>query len=60
MSTPQITTYGADMDTLVKKSIAIMHEKLADRSFSVGRVLVPGTMIERQSVSIRKKKGRGD
>ena len=60
MSTPQITTYGADMDTLVKKSIGIMLEKLADRSFSAGRVLVAGTMIERQSVCDRRKKGRGD
>lgn len=53
MSSPQITTYGADMDSLVKKSIAIILEKIADRSFSVGRVLVPGTMIERQSVCSR-------
>ena len=60
MSTPKITTYGADMDTLVKKSIGIMLEKLADRSFSAGRVLVAGTMIERQSVCDRRKKGRGD
>ncbi len=56
MSSPQITTYGADMDSLVKKSIAIILEKIADRSFSVGRVLVPGTMIERQSVCSRGDK----
>ncbi|MBO5551100.1 MAG: LacI family DNA-binding transcriptional regulator [Lachnospiraceae bacterium] len=51
MSTPKITTYGADMDALAQTGIRLMLEKLADRSFTVGRVLVAGTMIERESVA---------
>lgn len=50
MSTPQITTYGVDTDALVQNAIRIMLEKLENRDYSVGRVLVAGTMVERESV----------
>ncbi len=50
MSTPKITTYGVDTDALVRSSIRIMLDKLADPEYSVGRVIVGGTLVERNSV----------
>ncbi|MCR5421515.1 MAG: LacI family DNA-binding transcriptional regulator [Lachnospiraceae bacterium] len=50
MSTPKITTYGVDTDAMVLNAVRIILRKLDDRSYSVGRMLIPGTMIERQSV----------
>lgn len=50
MSTPQITTYGVDTDALVQNAIRIMQEKLENKDYSVGRVLIAGTMVERESV----------
>ncbi len=50
MSTPKITTYGVDMDALVMRAITIMLKKLDDKSYSTGRVLITGSMIERDSV----------
>ncbi|MCR5232919.1 MAG: LacI family DNA-binding transcriptional regulator [Lachnospiraceae bacterium] len=50
MSTPKITTYGVDTDALALNTIRIMLEKLENSEYSVGRVLIPGTMVERESV----------
>ncbi len=50
MSTPKITTYGVDTDALALNTIRIMLEKLENSDYSVGRVLIPGTMVERESV----------
>lgn len=50
MSSPKITTYGVDTDSLAKTAIRIILEKLSDPDYSVGRVLVSGTLIERKSV----------
>lgn len=50
MSTPRITTYGVDTDALAINAIRIMLEKLENREYSVGRVLISGTMVERESV----------
>ncbi|MBO4809029.1 MAG: LacI family DNA-binding transcriptional regulator [Lachnospiraceae bacterium] len=50
MSSPKITTYGVDTDALVRNSIRIILEKLENPDYSVGRVLVAGTLIERHSV----------
>ena len=50
MSSPKITTYGVDTDALVRNSIRIILEKLNKPDYSVGRVLVAGTLIERNSV----------
>lgn len=58
MSTPPITTYGVDTDALARTSIMIMLEKLEDPDYSVGRVLVPGTMIERNSVQHAGQNGQ--
>ena len=60
MSTPKITTYGVDTDALVQNTVRIMLEKLEDRDFSVGRVLVAGTLEERESVRQIKKKNNKD
>ena len=51
MSSPQITTYGVDTDKLVNNAINIILEKLSNRNYSVGRMLIAGTMIERNSVA---------
>ncbi len=50
MSSPRITTYGVDTDALVKTAIRIILDKLAEPEYSVGRVLVQGSLIERNSV----------
>lgn len=50
MSSPKITTYGVDTDALARTAIRIILDKLADPEYSVGRVLVSGTLIERKSV----------
>ncbi|MCR5507621.1 MAG: LacI family DNA-binding transcriptional regulator [Lachnospiraceae bacterium] len=50
MSSPGITTYGVDTDALVRNVIKIMIEKIENKDYTAGRVLVAGTMIERQSV----------
>ncbi len=50
MSSPKITTYGVDTDLLARTAIRIILDKLADPAYSVGRVLVAGTLIERKSV----------
>lgn len=50
MSTPKITTYGVDTDALVRNAIRIMLEKMENPNYSVGRVLIAGTMVERESV----------
>ncbi len=50
MSSPKITTYGVDTDALVKNVIRIILEKVENREYTVGRVLVAGTLIERHSV----------
>ena len=60
MSTPKITTYGVDTDALVQNTVRIMLEKLEDKDFSVGRVLVAGTLEERESVRQIKKKNNKD
>lgn len=52
MSTPKITTYGVDTDALVQNAIRIILEKLENKEYSVGRVLIAGTMVERESVKI--------
>ena len=50
MSSPKITTYGVDTDALVHHAIRIILEKFENSDYSVGRVLVAGTLIERNSV----------
>ncbi len=50
MSSPKITTYGVDTDALVRNVVRIILEKLENRSYTTGRVLIAGTMIERRSV----------
>ena len=50
MSSPKITTYGVDTDLLARTAIRIILDKLADPGYSVGRVLVSGTLVERKSV----------
>jgi LacI family transcriptional regulator len=50
MSSPKITTYGVDTDALANTAIRIILGKIADPEYSVGRVLVPGSLIERKSV----------
>ena len=50
MSTPKITTYGVDMDAMVQNTVRIILKKIEDKDYHVGRVVVSGTMIERQSV----------
>ncbi|MCR5407147.1 MAG: LacI family DNA-binding transcriptional regulator [Lachnospiraceae bacterium] len=50
MSSPKITTYGVDTDALVLNVVRIILEKLENRSYTTGRVLIAGTMIERRSV----------
>lgn len=50
MSTPGITTYGVDMDALARGAIKIMVRKLEDKDFSTGRVLIAGSLVERESV----------
>ncbi len=50
MSSPKITTYGVDTDALANTAIRIILDKLADPEYSVGRVLAPGSLIERKSV----------
>ena len=50
MSSPKITTYGVDTDALVRMVIRVILNKLAEPDYSVGRVLVAGTLIERKSV----------
>ena len=50
MSSPKITTYGVDTDALVKNVIRIILEKVENRDYTVGRVLVSGTLVERHSV----------
>ena len=50
MSTPGITTYGVDTDALVNTAICIMLRKLENKDFSSGRVLIAGSMVERDSV----------
>lgn len=50
MSSPKITTYGVDTDAMVINAIRIILEKIENSNYSVGRVLVAGTLIERHSV----------
>jgi LacI family transcriptional regulator len=50
MSSPKITTYGVDTDAMVINAIRIILEKIENPNYSVGRVLVAGTLIERHSV----------
>ena len=58
MSTPQITTYGVDMDDLVLRAITIMLKKLDNKSYTAGRVLITGSMIERDSVRMIEEADR--
>ena len=53
---PKITTYGVDIDALVSNVVTTIVNKLEDRDYAVGRVVVEGTMIERDSVMNRKGK----
>ena len=55
MSSPKITTYGVDTDAMVKTAIRIILDKLTDPNYSVGRVLVQGSLIERNSVMHMKE-----
>lgn len=50
LSSPRITTYGVDVDSMVRSVVRIMIHKIEDPTFTVGRVVVAGTMVERDSV----------
>lgn len=50
LSSPKITTYGVDTDAMVQNVVRIIVNKIEDPEFTVGRVVVAGTMIERNSV----------
>lgn len=50
LSSPKITTYGVDVDAMIQNVVRIIVTKIEDKNFFVGRVVVSGTMIRRQSV----------
>ena len=51
LSSPKITSFGVDLDNMVQNAVRIIINKINDPEFSVGRVVVSGSMYERNSVS---------
>lgn len=45
-----VTTYGIDMSRMAGRAIHILFHKMAHASYSSGKLTLPGTLIERQSV----------
>lgn len=53
LSSPKITTYDVNADSMVENAVRIILRKIADPKTTVGRVIVTGRMIERRSVAPR-------
>lgn len=54
LSSPKITTYGVDTDALVSNVVTTIINKVEDKDYAIGRLVVEGFMVERDSV---KKRG---
>lgn len=50
LSNPQITTYGVNTDALISNVVTTIINKVEDKDYAVGRVVVEGFMVERDSV----------
>lgn len=53
LSSPQITTFGVDLDMMVQKAVEIILKKVKDNTYSAGRIVVSGTLYLRKSVNKR-------
>lgn len=51
LSSPKITTFDVNVDSMVKNAVDIILRKVDDPEYTVGRVIVTGNMIERRSVN---------
>ena len=50
LSSPQITTFGVDLETMVQKAVDIIIKKVQSDDYSVGRIVVSGDLYLRNSV----------
>lgn len=50
ISNPKITTYGVDTDALLSNVVTTIVNKIEDKDYAIGRIVVEGDMVERQSV----------
>ena len=51
LSSPKITTFDVNVDSMVKNAVDIILRKVDDPEYTVGRVIVTGNMVERKSVN---------
>ena len=54
LCTPKLTTFGVDLDKLVSNAVATMLKKIEKPDYFVGRVVVSGDMVIRDSVASYK------
>ena len=55
LSKPQLTTYHVDMKKMAEEAVYILEKKIEDSSYQVGRRVVSGSIVLRDSVKNRKK-----